>query len=133
MAHHKGRIRWNAYWGTWSRVLRHLGRDNSCVEVNLSPVNHHDEENWRKIGMVWVRDHGTTHGKSDAFEHRLPREWFDLVGERVGRDTRHFLMKADIMSMIDFEKYRNLCNGGAPLSRILKEGVELPDFITRAE
>lgn len=129
----KGRIHWCSYWGTWSRILRHLGRDQSCVEINLSPVNHHDDENWRKVGMVWIRDHGTTPGKNDTIEHRLPKEWFDLLGEKVGLNTRHFLMTADIMSMIDFDKHRSVWNGGAPLSKCLKDGVELPDFITRAE
>lgn len=133
MSAHRGSIRWSSYWGTWSRVLRHLGRDQTCVEVNLSPVNHDIPENWVKIGMVWIREHGTTPGKDDKFERRLPETWFKAMAEHVNKDVRHLLLTADILPMIDFDKYRAVSNGGAPLSKILKEGIELPDFVTRAE
>ena len=133
MALHRGRIRWNSYWGTWSRILRHLGRERTCVEINLSPVNHQDDDNWRKVGMVWIREHGTAPGDKDTFVHRLPPEWFKIVGEKVGADVRHFLMTEDILPMIDFDKYRKISNGGAPLSKILNDGLELPPFIRRAD
>ena len=120
-------ILWNSYWGTFNRVLGHVDRSDvrGIVEVNLTAVNGIDGD-WDRVRYCRVRVHGTSRGRNDTFHETLPKEWWDILGQKVGGDVRHFLITAKILPMIDWEKYNIECNGGADLYKILAEGQEIP-------
>ncbi|QXV73995.1 hypothetical protein [Rhizobium phage RHEph12] len=124
-------IHYSSYWGTFSRVLtdRLNGRRGNYVEVNLTPTNSWNDENWQEIKRCWIRSHGTMRDRNDRDTSQLERAVFDRIGAMVGKDVRHWLLTADILPMIDWDKYNKACNGGAALFACLKDGFELPPFI----
>ncbi|QIG70126.1 hypothetical protein EVB87_026 [Rhizobium phage RHph_N28_1] len=124
-------IHYSSYWGTFSRVLTdcNRGRRGWFVEVNLTPVNAWSADSWQEIKRCWIREHCTSRDKRDEATSKLERAVFDRIGEMVGKDVRHWLLTADILPMIDWDKYGKTCNGGASLFACLKDGFELPPFI----
>lgn len=125
------RIHYSIYWGSYSRVLtdRLNDRRGNYVEVNLTPVNPQDDRNWQEISRCWIRSHGTMRDKREVDTNQLERPVFDRIGDMVGKDVRHWLLTADILPMIDWDKHNRASNGGASLFASLKEGYELPPFI----
>ena len=106
-----------AYWNKWSRVLRWGDSVNSQVEIDLEPIND-TEEGWRKVGEVHVRAHITAPGDRDLAANKLPDELLIRMAKNLGLQTRDKLLRGKFLSKIDWEKYRKVCNGGAPLSKI---------------
>lgn len=118
----------SAYWGTWSRVLQYMNRAPTGsgrmmidqVEVNLTTPNVRVESEWRKNERIWIRCHGTTADPKDIYTADLPGHVLDLMREYLTSPTIHLLLHADLLPMIDWDKYRSVCNGGAPLDLIFR-------------
>lgn len=124
------KIIWCSYWGTFSRVLKPAYREEPIgyVELNLTPVNGVSGD-WDRVRWGRIRRHGTSRSPRDTLDRMLPKAWFNELGERVGKDARHFLMTADIMSMIDWDKYRKYDNGGCDLHMCVNDLNLLPEFM----
>ena len=114
-----------AYWGTWSRILK---ADYPFVEVDLTPINPHWHgrvrfDVWEKVRQINIRQHGTSRDKADEFHLELPDKMRAFMVDGLGEELTHRLLTEDFLSQIDWNKYDlpGVCNGGAPLSKILKE------------
>jgi hypothetical protein len=95
---------------------RHL----NMVEVDVTPVNGMSGD-WERIGKVWIRQHGTQIGAGDKFTNVIPMDWYHELGYRIGNRQRDYILYYDILPMIDWNKYRQVNNGGASLMMITKD------------
>jgi hypothetical protein len=128
-----------SYWRTWSRILREpafvggvLPRGvGPFVEVNLTPIHsfEHDHGGWEfEVKCIRVRSHGTARSHGDKDVDCLPEEVQIKMRESMPFALYAFLTEADILPMIDWEKYNKVCNGGAALADCVVE--PLPDDYT---
>ncbi len=109
------------YWQNWSRVLRLKGRYFGQVEVTLTPINSHSDYAWKEKSFlnINIRQH-LTDTKDDIIVDDLPDSVYDDMVSRIGKELTDRLIHEDFLPNIDFEKYRSLCNGGAPFNLIRK-------------
>ena len=121
-------LHYSSYWGTWSRILTYngvsipQGKLGPYIEVNLSPMGGISSGNWEKeVFPIIVRAHGTMADKGDRWASRLPEEVHQKAIEKIGSLRLEALLYWNFLAEIDWEKYRQVCNGGAPLSKILRE------------
>jgi hypothetical protein len=108
---------YSSYWGTWSRVLRtSSGGGDDTVEVDLTAVN----LQWPRVLACNVRSHRTMCARNDILCRSLPAHVVDLMHKRMSMETFDQLVHADLLSLIDWDKYNKVCNGGAALIKIMK-------------
>lgn len=110
---------YSPYWGTWSRLLKRPGVYTSAVEVNLTPVNPDYADSWERNKDIIIRQHGTPIDPCNIHVS-LPTRTYDEMIMRYGAELALRLIHEDFLPCIDFNKYRAICNGGAPLHLIKK-------------
>jgi hypothetical protein len=110
------------YWHTWSRLLSDNHPDGPFVEVDLTPTNsHHDssKKEWaEKIASIHIRKHGTSKSEKDERVAELPSEVKAIMVSRLGAELTERLLTEDFLSQIDWDLYKQKCNGGASLNDI---------------
>jgi len=116
-----GKFRWTAYWRMWSIVLLESSNDGSAiVEMDISGP----DEDIDKIRSLNVRMHQTSPMRGDKTVDQLPAEWAHKIADQMGEKTASFIQNnepAEILAMIDFNKFRMKDNGGASLYDIVKD------------
>jgi hypothetical protein len=119
--HIQGRpmFHFSSYWHTWSRVLSQ--EDGVTVELNLTPVNPQWDRSWKEmVETTWIRRHRTAPGEGDQLVDYLPGEVMKQVRKHLTEEFAAWLIRTDFLPLIDWEKYEQHNNGGAPLHKILK-------------
>ena len=128
---------YSAYWQTWSRILRHGSQWCTQVEVNLTG-SRSIHGSWEKASQVWIREHRTARGDKDLVVADLPCEVMQAMKENlrdalVARKSCMLdtwtsvqqlmctLLHDDLLSRIDWDKYKKLDNGGACFYDIQKD------------
>lgn len=112
------KFRYSSYWGTWSRVLRWQDKNQTQVEVDLTPVNSCWDFQWERTKRINIREHSTSPGKSDKSTDELPLEVLNKMVSMLGGELVHRLLNEDFLSQIDWDKYQSICNGGASFNEI---------------
>ena len=106
------------YWRRWSRVLDQDGI--WITEVNITGIGN----NWDDVRPIIIRKHCTARNRLDRFSNDLPIEIVQQMREYLGVDLTESLMNEDFLSQIDWDKYEEHNNGGAPLYLIGKDHGE---------
>ena len=116
----------------------------SYIEVNLTPVNGWptDNEVWKRkiygeqgfaehvehqlaqVKFCRIRCHLTARDKKDETVTELPSNVLDGMNNNLQKSLVVFLLTSYILQLIDWDKYRKVCNGGADLKDILKDDLE---------
>ena len=110
------RFHYNGYLGTWSRVLY---EDNGhYVEVSLTCLPGKDE--WDKISSVWIRAHSTPRYPLDLDANTLPPEAVNAMFMHLGEDKTMVLITYNFLPNIDWHKYDEVTNNGAPFGLIME-------------
>lgn len=102
------------HWRTWSRVLE--AKNGEFVELNLTHVN----GGWDSVLNEVIRHHRTLRGKKDIEQEFLPMFMRQVLVDKVGEDFANRLLTYDYLPEIDWDKYREISNGGAPFNQIRK-------------
>ena len=111
-----------SYWGTWSRLLKPLGKHYGAVEVNLTAINPTSEHGWvDKVSNLTIRVHRTPNSGNDRIVDTLPLDVYQLMSQWLSDETVERLINEDFISQIDFDKYRKHCNGGAAFELIKQD------------
>jgi len=105
-------FKFSSYWCTWSRVLRRT--KNEWVVLNLTGIN----GTWNSVLNEIVRVHSTALAAGDKLQDTLPIEIKESIEKNVGKELTTKLLTYDYLSEIDFDKYYDVCNGGAAFSDI---------------
>ena len=116
-------IRYCGYWHNYSRILTH-----SCVEcggmqveVNLTPIPCCHSSSWATdVAPIRIRAHCTARGSGDLGMTILPEKIRAEMVKNLGAELVERLLTEDFLSLIDWDKYRAVNNGGANLGDILK-------------
>jgi hypothetical protein len=111
---------YSSYWHTWSRVLRERSGGNPTIEVDLTAINPTADYGWARVLSCNIREHYTHRGTHDIICRSLPAHAVLLMRERMDSETFDKLVHQDLLPLIDWDKYREVCNGGAALKNILK-------------
>lgn len=112
---------YNAYWRTWSRVLRPMSDKHDQVEVDLTTPNGDIESEWEAVRSIHIRKHCTSPRHGDKLEEELPDGVVKHLRRNVDEATLRRLLHEDFLPQIDWDKYRKVDNGGASLSQISKD------------
>lgn len=112
---------YNAYWRTWSRVLRPMSQKHDQVEVDLTAINSDIESEWEAVRNIHIRSHCTPPSHGDKLEDELPDHVVKTLRNRFDEATVQRLLHEDLLPLIDWDKYRKVDNGGAALSQISKD------------
>ena len=143
---------YSSYWGTYSRVLHSPGRKHANVElpkyetgayieVDLTPINGWPHEDQRKmygdklyaehvqyqlnqVRFVNIRSHGTRRDAKDEILGCLPANVIEQMKNNLDHSLVNFLLTGNILPLIDWNKYRKVCNGGASLKDCIKDDLE---------
>jgi hypothetical protein len=116
------RFRYISYWGTWRRWLGE-GKDGLTYEVELTPVNPSHSESWARMGIriFASKVHMDEMSHNDKIVHLLPAHIIIRMCENLGVERAKSLLLDDFFSQIDFNKFRELNNGGADFDQIGKD------------
>jgi hypothetical protein len=104
------------YWGVWSRILNkgfHIPTNNLFVEVNLTPLQSWDVD----VRPIRIRAHSTNSNKNKPVTE-LPEDIKNLMVKNLGEELVNRLLFEDFLPMINWDLYREFCNGGANLEEI---------------
>lgn len=106
---------YSSYWRTWSRVLLE-GKDQTgiSVEVDLTEPN----GTWSRVKTQNIRSHLTPRGNSDILTDVLPEEIRIRLLMNLGEAFVTRLLTYDYLPYIDWNKYKEHCNGGAAFDLI---------------
>lgn len=120
---------WDAYWGTWSRLLglkrTAEGHDIGFVELNLTPIRNCPGSMWRSdVAPFRIREHGTMPSSGDMTTRELPDSVLHEMVRNMGGAHTLLLLEIQPIHLIDWKKYDRVCNGGANLLDILRDGVD---------
>lgn len=115
----RGMFHYSAYWQTWSRVLSE--NDGVIVELNLTPANPQWDRSWKEqVETTWIRRHRTPLGDKDQLVSQLPDEVMEQMRKHLTESLVIWLLRTEFLPLIDWEKFEEHNNGGAPLHKILK-------------
>lgn len=98
--------------------LGHAVLNGPTVEVNLTPVrgNCASVQEWNKqVNGVRIRAHCTAPNRGDKFVYELPSHVKADMDNYILADTINMLLNEDILSMIDWRRYKINNNGGCDL------------------
>lgn len=120
-------IGYTNYWRTYNRVLQRMGGNiyNEQIELTLSPINN----DWARVGDVNIRRHRTADNPDDSYSHVIPDHIESELTTRFGQMKAWVMLHADLLPMIDWDKYTRLNNGGCKLADVLLD-LE-PKFYTQ--
>ncbi len=120
------RFHFSGYWRTWSLLLstdcEATPGSGPTVEIDLSPINNDHS----RVRLLNVRRHCTELGRGDRRTNVLPVEIAEEFVHIVGEDVASFILNteaAELLSLIDFEKYHAVRNGGASLYNVISDDV----------
>jgi len=114
------KFHYSSYWGKWSRVLQELTADQQQVEVDLNPINSQWDFPWETTKKINIRSHRTAPGRNDKRTDKLPSDVLELMEEKLGEQLVNRLLNEDFLPYVDWDKYREICNGGACFDDIKK-------------
>lgn len=110
-----------AYWRTWSRILQERTERGEMysIEVNLTPVNARRATSWEEqVTPIVIRRHMTARMHGDIFVGTLPAEVIEQMHTFLPFETVERLLHEDFLPQIDWDKYKQHCNGGAKFELI---------------
>jgi hypothetical protein len=107
-------FKFSSYWCTWSRVLQRT--KDQWIELNLIDMNN----DWSTVLNETVRIHCTDLVSGDKLQDTLPIDIKESIEKNVGKELASKLFTYDYLSEINFDKYYQVCNGGAAFSIIKK-------------
>lgn len=117
------RYRYDSYWGTWNRVLQFPTwyatehRPLQMIEFSMTPIG----DDWEDLASIRIRKHGTPFSATDKTSNVIPAYWWDHIGEKIGVERRDFMAyHNNFLDEIDWVKYHEINNGGAPFDLIRK-------------
>lgn len=116
-----------SYWRTHNRVLERMGGDmfREQVEITLSPIN----MDWNHFEKINIRRHCTVNGPFDTYTHTLSKDLENDLIAHFGKERAWIMVHADVLPLIDWDKYTRLQNGGCDLKDVL---IDLePKFFTQ--
>ncbi len=111
---------YSAYWHCWSRVLSTSHPKGPFVEVNLTALGGDmSDRSWaQQVKPIRIRFHGTARERNDQQTETLPPEVLRIMVQKLGEELVNRLLTEDFLSQIDYDLYRQKCNGGANLADI---------------
>ena len=108
-------LKYSGYWQKWSRVLFIEKNGPYWLEVNLTPVNPHLQDNWvAQVMSLTLRLHLTSMepGRDKLFravmknKHSLVfQEVKTAMLRRMPIDVVHRLLNEDFLAKLDWERY----------------------------
>lgn len=114
---------YSRYWNTWSRLLatQHdcspYTLTHAAVELDLTPVNAHREENWARIATYRIRAHHTPIAQP---VDQLPENILEEMRLHLSEEVINKLLNYNFLPEIDWTKYKLVVNGGADFDDIKK-------------
>ena len=127
MSENKDWFKYCSYWRTHNRVLERMGGDvyREQVEITLSPIN----MDWKHFERINIRRHCTVSSPFDVYTHTLSKDLENDLIAHFGKERAWIMVHADVLPLIDWDKYTRLQNGGCDLKDIL---IDLePKFYTQ--
>lgn len=121
----------SSYWQRWSRVLSSTHPNGPYVEVDLVPIPNSYDNSWATVENTIIRVHATESKESDIITCVLPSKVEAEMRANLDIFVVDFLLHEDILSLIDFDLYKENQNGGCPLSLCHKQ-TEMRKFLTEA-
>lgn len=116
-----GKFRWSFYWKKWSIVLLKSSNDgSSMIEMDISGA----DGDMDRVRSLNVQMHTDSPMKGDKAVDELPAEWAHKIADQLGEKVASFIQNhdsAEILAMIDFNKFRMKNNGSASLYDIVKD------------
>ncbi len=108
-----------SYWQSWSRVLSSDHPKGPFIEVNLTPSGSYSSTWEDRVAPIRIRAHGTARDpERDKVVDQLPEEVVQAMTRELGAELTERLLTEDFLSQIDWDLYRQKCNGGANLENI---------------
>jgi hypothetical protein len=102
------------YWRNWSRILE--SKNGWFVEVDLTPIPGYK---WEDISQIKIRKHCTTSNRKPV--EKLPVNTIKEMVVNLGEDLTCRLLEEDFLTQIDWEKFKQLNNGGVSLHLCAKK------------
>lgn len=106
---------YNTYWRTWNRVLldNYFGQ---CIEISLTHIN----GDWNGVKEERIRVHRTARKPGESLVYHLPPQVKKDMTSNLGEVLTEKLTKFDYLPNINWYRYAELNNGGAPFAQIVR-------------